>query len=811
MTAQLQLESEKQVAEKQTFLKTLFKTKPDEQAILIWIKKNKLSKYFHNADEATAYAIEQSQYGDVYFGVCTVSGTFADNSANVKKRATSFEVVGCPALYLDIDYGNTHQKKNLPLTEQDAIALIALMPTEPTFIINSGNGLHAYWLFDKLVLINNEEIRTLLQALSKDWNHLLINKGKDFGYSIDSVYDLARVLRVPGTLNHKSLPLKPVTIIDKSDKVYTPQLLREYLDGKRVNSLTKRYRSGAELGTESNFIISNNPTLDMAKLEELCREIPMARLSWERTFKGGKLWSSSEWDMSLANYAAQAYWTDQEVVNLLIASRIKHNADLKLRRDYFERTLAKARAGSTPVKLTEYNSNHPNFSLIDEVYTKEECNDLGNARRFVRQHGQFVRYCVERKKWFVYDGKRWKPDAMMEVQLRAKITARSIAIEAANAISDTENKQLLTHAQKTKHAKAIKDMLSMAESELAIQESEFNKDKYLLNVLNGTVDLHAGKLRPHKREDYITKLIDIDYDPNELCPTWLSFLNRIMDDNQNLISFLCRAVGYSLTGEVNERAVFVLYGNGANGKSVFAETVLSLLGDYTAIAPATAVMKKINNANTNDLAKLRGARFVSVNETDEGGRIDESVIKAISGDDKLTARFLYGEFFEFIPEFKVWLRTNHKPTVRGTDEGIWDRLKLIPFAVRIPKHEQNKQLMKELQKELSGILAWAVRGCLEWQRDGLGVPYEVEQATNEYREEQNSFAQFIGSCCIIGENKWASSAALRSEYESYCKERGETPHLTGNAFAASLRALGCEQKSNGKARGWSGIGLLISQ
>lgn len=812
MTAQPQLENEKQVVEKQTFLKTLFKNKPDAQAVLIWTKHNKTSKYFRSPDEATNYAIKMSAVGDVYFGVCTVSGVFADNKANKKKRATISEVVGCPALFADIDYGSGHAKGNLPPTENDAIALIARMPTEPTFIINSGNGLHAYWCFDELFLLSNDEAREFAQSLNKNWQRLMQDLAKDFGYSLDSTFDLARLLRVPETLNHKTNPPNPVTLIDKGGKTYTPQLLRDFLDGNVATSLTKRYKYGAELANR-NFVLSDKPHLDKDKWEALCDEIPLARESFNRTRKNFKDRSPSGWDLSLATYAAQAMWSDQEIVDLLLSSRIKHKNDLKLHReDYYVMTIARAR--STPTERTEYNSNYPTYSSVDDVYTKEDCNDLGNARRFVRQHSQFVRYCVERKKWFVYDGKRWKLDAKMEVMNRAKYTARSIAIEAANnSISDKESDLLLKHAQKTKQAKGIKDMLSMAESEpeITIQDREFDNDKWLLNVSNGTIDLRTGQLRPHEREDYITKLIDAHYDPTAQCPNWLKFLNRIMDDNQNLISFLCRAIGYSLTGEVNERAIFVLFGNGANGKSVFSEIFLSLLGEYATVAPVSAVMKKQNNANTNDLAKLRGARFVSVNETDEGGRIDESAIKAISGNDKVTARFLYGEYFDFKPEFKLWLRTNHKPTVRGTDEGIWDRLKLIPFAVRIPKEERNSQLTKELQNELSGILAWAVRGCLEWQRDGLGVPYEVEQATNEYRKEQDIFSLFISQCCVLGERKWVSTASFRKEYEKFCTENGEQPHLAGNAFAERLRALGCKPKTARQGRGWSGIGLLVPQ
>jgi len=812
MTAQLQLENEKQSVVEATFLETLFKTKPNAQAVLIWTKHNKTSKYFRSPNEATNYAVKMSAVGDVYFGVCSVSGVFANNKANKKKRATISEVVGCPALYADIDYGSGHAKGNLPPTENDAIALIARMPAEPTFIINSGNGLHAYWCFDELFLLSNDEAREFAKSLSEDWQRLLQNLAKDFGYSLDSTFDLARLLRVPETLNHKTNPPNPVTLIDRSGKTYTPQLLRDSIDGKAVTSLTKRYKYGAELANRK-FVLSDKPHLDKDKWEALCDEIPLARESFNRTRKNFKDRSPSGWDLSLATYAAQAMWSDQEIVDLLLSSRIKHKNELKLHReDYYVMTITRAR--STPTERTDYNSNHSIYSSTDEVYTKEDCNDLGNARRFVRQHSQFVRYCVERKKWFVYDGKRWKLDAKMEVMNRAKYTARSIAIEAANdSISEKESDLLLKHAQKTKQAKGIKDMLSMAESEpeITIQVSEFDNDKWLLNLRNGTLDLRTGQLRPHEREDYITKLIDIDYDPNAQCPTWLSFLNRIMNGNQNLISFLRRAIGYSLTGQVNERAVFVLYGKGANGKSVLTETARSLLDDYATVAPVSAIMKRQKNANTNDLAKLRSARFVAVNETDEGGRIDESAIKAMSGNEKVTARLLYSEYFDFMPEFKLWLTTNYKPTIRGTDEGIWDRLKLIPFDVRIPKEEQDKHLLEKLQNEFSGILNWAIQGCLDWRLNGLGAPPEVEQATNDYRKEQDIFTLFITQCCVLGESKWVSTASFRKEYEKFCVENGEQPYLAGNAFAEKLRTLGCMPKPMRQGRGWSGIGLLIPQ
>jgi putative DNA primase/helicase len=239
-----------------------------------------------------------------------------------------------------------------------------------------------------------------------------------------------------------------------------------------------------------------------------------------------------------------------------------------------------------------------------------------------------------------------------------------------------------------------------------------------------------------------------------------------------------------------------------------------VLSDYAQTTAASTLMSKRDSTATNDVAVLKGSRFVFANETAQNKRLDEAGIKNITGGDTISARRLYKEFSNFKPEFKLWLRTNHKPVVHDTDEGIWDRLKLIPFAVRITKHEQDTHLAEKLRSEQSGILAWAVEGCLEWQRDGLGVPQEVESATAKYREEQDNFANFISECCIVADNAWTPTAELRNAYDVWCKERGERPSVTGNAFTERLHALNCLVKSGRHAgnvvRGWQGIGLELS-
>ncbi|HEX8264577.1 MAG TPA: phage/plasmid primase, P4 family [Pyrinomonadaceae bacterium] len=460
---------------------------------------------------------------------------------------------------------------------------------------------------------------------------------------------------------------------------------------------------------------------------------------------------------------------------------------------------------TSPDAPTESEDENQTVQILPIIH---ELNDLGNSRRFVYQHGVDCRYCAEQKKWYVYNGKRWHLDSTLEVERRAKQTACSIVAEANLTEDDNLRNRILKHAHKTKHARVIKDMLKMSESSLAISASDFDTDKWLLNCINGTLDLRTGDLRQHNRQDFITKLVKAEYDPSAKCPTFMAFLNRIMGSNNRLISFLRRALGYSLTGQVTERAVFILYGSGANGKTVLSETILELLGNYGCVSPRSAVLKKQNSSQTNDIAKLHNARFVSVNETEENGRLDESAIKDMSGGDTITARFHYAEFFDFIPQFKLWIRTNHKPNIQGTDDGIWDRLKLIPFTVRIPEHERDKNLKEKLFAEFPGILAWAVEGCLEWQQKRIDPPDEVEMATTEYRLEQNTFSNFINEVCVLDKNAWASTSELRNEYEIYCKERGEIPDLIGNAFIERIKSLGCSPQKRSNKRGWSGIGLI---
>jgi putative DNA primase/helicase len=297
----------------------------------------------------------------------------------------------------------------------------------------------------------------------------------------------------------------------------------------------------------------------------------------------------------------------------------------------------------------------------------------------------------------------------------------------------------------------------------------------------------------------------VDYQPGTPAPLWQKFLDRIMAGNVELLSFIQKAAGYSLTGRTTEQVVLIPFGSGANGKSVLLNTLSAVLGgDYAQQAPRDLLMTKPQGSIPNDVARLRGARLVTVIETSEGRRLDEELVKQMTGGDRMSARFIRGEFFDFVPECKLWLATNHRPRVRGTDNGIWRRIRLVPFIETIPESEQDKDLPDKLREELPGILAWAVGGCLAWQREELGVPESVRQATDDYRDEQDQLGDFIRQRCVIGENLAAGATPLFRAYQDYTGDQTMSQRAFG--LALGERPEGFRKMTSGTVR-WEGIGL----
>lgn len=424
--------------------------------------------------------------------------------------------------------------------------------------------------------------------------------------------------------------------------------------------------------------------------------------------------------------------------------------------------------------------------------------DVGNGRRLARHFGDDLRYVYALRKWLVWDGRRWATDDGAEIERRAKETARSIYREAQGTIDDAQRVQLAKWALQSESMRAIRAMIDAAKSEpgIAVEPGTLDKDRWLINCLNGTLDLRTGLLHPHSRADLITKLCPVQYDAHATCSTWLGFVDSIFAGDTNLIGYVQRLCGYWLTGDVREQILPVAWGGGSNGKSTLIKAFAKVLGlDYAITADQSIVMASKTKGSSTERMDLAGKRLALVIETDDGGEFAEAFVKQLTGGDAIRGRRMYENTFEFEPTHKVLLVTNHKPRVKATDHAFWRRVKLIHFGVTIPDENQDKALPEKLQSEAAGILAWALRGCLDWQRNGLGEPESVRRATAEYRAAEDVFGQFLADCCVLSPQCKAKLSDVLMRYRRWAEERGER-NLTPRELSDLLTERGCHSYKN---------------
>ena len=400
--------------------------------------------------------------------------------------------------------------------------------------------------------------------------------------------------------------------------------------------------------------------------------------------------------------------------------------------------------------------------------------DAGNGERFIARHGPDVRYVPTWKSWMVWDGMRWRRDDICELDRRAKETVRAIHLEA-DAAPDADRKATFKHAMASEGSHKLKAMLETARSEtgVAVRPSAFDAQPMLFNCANGTVDLTTGLLRPHNRADLLTKRSAVRYDVTASCPRWLSFLTRIFDNDAPVISYLQRAMGYTITGSTSEQVLHLLHGLGQNGKSTFLETFADVMGDYGMQADFTSFLDGKSQGPREDIARLAGARMVRSSEVGEGKRLNESLIKSLTGQETIAARYLYSETFEFRPLFKLWFAANHRPVIRGTDFAIWRRIRLVPFLVTIPLDDRDPELPEKLREELPGILNWVIAGALAWQRDGLDAPPIMRIVAEQYRTESDVMGAFIDECCETGNGFEVGASDLYRAFKRWCEQNGE--------------------------------------
>lgn len=443
--------------------------------------------------------------------------------------------------------------------------------------------------------------------------------------------------------------------------------------------------------------------------------------------------------------------------------------------------------------------------------------DLGNAERFLEMAGEDLLYCNDAKKWLVWDKTHWAWDTTDFVFDMITEFAKDL-YSPENAVS----KEAISHAIRSNNRSGLNAMLEISQRKCSASIETFDNIPLAINCKNGTLDLRTGNLRPHDRTDRITRIVATDYDADAYSPTFEKFINRIQPD-ASIRAFLQRSIGYSLLGNVRERSFWILYGTGNNGKSIFTNLFINLLGEYASTTTTASIMQGKQNAIPNDIARLKGKRFIVVPETGENERMNEALVKSLSAGDKVSARFLFGEYFDFFFSGKLWIATNHKPTITDHSKGFWDRVKLIPFSQDIPIAEvvKSDDLMSQLMADAPAILKWAVDGCRDYfDLDGLETPEVIQREIDAYRREQDSIAQFIEERCqtfdqaktelpdkyLIPADYRVSNKDLYAAYKEFCTANGEYlrshRRLTQNMHERGF------QQGRQSGRYWDGVKLV---
>lgn len=737
-------------------------------------------------DEASDLADRRAQTADIWFGV----GLRRERLTSGRGRAA--DVTTIPGLWVDVDVAGPGHKTDQPLPPDIDAAreLVASFPLAPSAIVNTGGGLHAWWLFPQPVAVDR------LDGLLNRWGTMWHDLADQHGWTVDSVFDLARVMRLPGTQNRKIEPARPVTLehVDQGSRYKL-----EYLDATVI---------GATTGPVPALWGDEKPG-DRYNREHAGGELLEAD-GWtlHHTTNGEKHYTRPGPDPK-SQTGATAYpdghvaiWTSHFAPALPATSYSPFGLYTQMRHGGDHRAAARELGRTYNTMHTVTDDDH------DETPRRYDLTDLGNARRLVDQHGTDLRYIPELGAWYRWEGTRWREDITGEVHRRAKQTVEAIFTEAVTIRDDTGRKRLVKHYFASQSAPRLAAMVNVASTEpgIPLRIEQLDCNPWALNVANGIVDLRTSELHPHDRTAHHTKLAPVTYDPAATCPVFDRFLLQIFDGDLELIAFVQRLAGYSLTGIIREQLLPFLHGSGSNGKSTLLKALLGIMGDYAAPAPPELLVAKHGTEHPTGLADLIGRRLVVALEVDEGRRLAEALVKQLTGGDAIKARRMRQDFFEFTPTHKIWLAANHKPQVRGTDHAMWRRIKLIPFTVTIADEDQDHELDDKLAAERPGILNWALRGTSDWLANGIGTHSKVAAATAEYRTAEDVLGTFIEERCDTSTpTEFASATELYDAYKEWCQDTGERA-LTQRALAPRWRDHGLETFKGPRGRSfWLGI------
>jgi putative DNA primase/helicase len=446
---------------------------------------------------------------------------------------------------------------------------------------------------------------------------------------------------------------------------------------------------------------------------------------------------------------------------------------------------------------------------------------LANAERYMRsEYAKDTLFCEKTRQWYVWNGHRWVEDDMRVVRRNMTAVVYAIRLEALAITDQQQSVKMLSWAFASESNANVVGALEHLKSFVVVSRDQFDTNHWLLNFTNGTLDLVTDDFRAPFRGDYITKAVPYDYvepsinDMGEVvgeCPLWEKFLSEIFPGRYaEIIPYLQRCIGYSLTGDTREQCLWLLMGGGANGKGVFVHTLQRMLGEYAKNASweSFAVKRSGSSQIPEDLARLAGARFVAASEGDKSVRMNEAVVKNLTGSDIITARFLNKNSFEFTPEFKLWLASNHKPKLIGHDDGIWRRLRYIPFTVSF-KGREDRKLEKKLEAELPGILNWARVGLKDYLANGIQTPEIVLKYTEDFRAESDQLSHFLGAHTEVG--KHILQAELYKKYKEWCEVTGETYTMSSRDMKSAMLDRGMDEKPTNKGLVWVGIQFVEHQ
>ena len=445
-------------------------------------------------------------------------------------------------------------------------------------------------------------------------------------------------------------------------------------------------------------------------------------------------------------------------------------------------------------------SNDNELTRLNTIANIEEVTEAKLAELYASQLTNKALYCFSDKHWYLWDGNRWQKDEQRQMLLLTKGFVRL----AAKVALDGLGRDIVNRILSFETANKMESLEKLAKPELAVRITDFDNNIMQLCVKNGVIDLYTGKLLQPLPSMLHSKMAGVSFEQDASCPRFIQFLNDIFEGDNDLMEYIQKVAGYMLTGNTDEQSLFMLLGGGANGKSTLVNVLTNLLGDYAVNTPTNTLMATVNGGVGDDIVRMAGARLITAQESENGQRFAEAKIKSLTGGDEVTGRPLYGVHFSFKPVGKIVIATNNRPEIRGADEGIWRRIREIPFNRQFKEAEQDKQLMSNLLKELPGILNWAIEGCLKWQSEGLTAPLAVDASGAQYRSEMDTVAGFIDEECSHNPSGSVKVSALYEQYFDWCKQQGKSPR-TKIQFGKSMISNGYEQSRSQNGRVWLGL------